>query len=544
MRKTVNILLCFATVLLMFMPAVQKTTNMFSYWPLEGETVKTPKPQLTYDDFLIGKYQNNLEKYISENFGFRAPLLRIHNQYLYDFYSKTYSDEVAIGKNNWLYFNFNVNEYYGKEMYRWVSKDDAVEKFTRQMRILNKLRAVLKDYDIEFMIFTSPDKADLYPQYLPDRDFDNTTIHAYDFYREEFAKHDFPYIDMNAWFKVVQDTLDYPAIPQTSAHWVFPSVYAADSLFHFMAKEKGIVMPQIKIGKKIPISEETKHVIRDLEYGLNLWRPIKLDDYEYYDREVSVAADTNAVKMNAIFVGNSFFRAFNQYIPLNEIFNNVNYWFYNMTNFYGPRLQKSMPIGDTDRLYEIINADYIVWFTDNAQMYKISYGFAEDALIKLCVSDSLWNAEVKRYADSLKISNWDATVMLQKNPELIRGLDVDHPTIRNSEGIAKAKCKYGINNDKEWIKALKTQAALQSKPLDAILAEETDNFLNGRPLLRDNTIVSDSLIYDYEVNIIIDELKSSSEKMDMIRQKAKERSISIEEMLILDAQWIVDHRDE
>ena len=505
-RNKILIVLAVVTVVLLFMPAIQHLTKWFHYRPMDGETVNTPKPELTFETYVSGDYQRNIEQYISETFGFRPPLIRLHNQYLWDFYRKTYSDEVAIGKDNWPYFNFNVNEYYGKEMYRWVSKEDAVERFTREMRILNKLKVVLNSYGIDFMVFTSPDKADLYPQHLPKREFDTTTIHAYDFYRQAFAECDFPYIDLNAWFKVVQDTLDFPAIPQASAHWVFPAVYAADSVFRFMAQQKGVVMPRIKIGKKIDNGEETIHVIRDLEYGLNLWRPIRLSDDEYYEREVTVEADSGAVKMNAVFVGNSFFRAFNQYIPLDEIFNSVHYWFYNMTDFYGPRLHQSMPIGEADRLYEIINADYIVWFTDNAQMYKISYGFAEDALIKLCVSDSLWNAEVNRYADSLGISNWDATLKLQSNPELIRGLEVDTPLIRNTAGIAKARERYLINTDP--------------------------------------TYGSDSLRYEYEVQAMIKEIQSKPDLMEMIYQKAQDRNISVEEMLDLDARWIIDHRDD
>lgn len=500
-NRIVNILYI-ATFGVFFLIIFQGKTHLFPTWGLEGVTNEVKRPKLTFNEFYNGQYQTHLEEYLRNNIGFREIMIRLFNQYLWDFYHKSYSNEVAIGKDNWLYFNFNVNEYYGKEMYRWVSKDDAEEKFTRQMRILNKLRNVLKTYDIEFMIFISPDKADLYPQYLPEREFDTTTIHAYDFYRKEFDKYDFPYIDMNSWFKVVQDTLDYPAIPQASAHWVFPSVYAADSLFRFMANEKGVEMPQIKLGRKIENSKKTVHVIRDLEYGLNLMHQIKLSDYKYYEREVSVTADSNSVKMNAIFIGNSFFRAFNQYIPLDEIFNEVHYWFYNMTDFYGPKLEKSTPIGETDRLYEIINSDYIVWFTDNAQMYKISYGFAEDALIKLCVSDSLWNAEINRYSDSLGISPWDAVLMLQSNPELIRGLDVDNPTIRNTDKINEALTIYRKRHS------------------------------------------SDASLYEYKIEQMIQEIKLKPDLMDMIRKKAEEKSISLEEMLFIDAQWIIDHQSD
>ena len=163
---------------LLFMPIVQNNIFHFKFERLHGVVVKTPKPALTLESYSSGEYQANIEKYTAENYGFREPTIRLYNQYLWDFYKKSYSNEVTIGKDNWLYFSFHVNDYYGKEMYRFVTKENAVETFSRQVRLLNKLRYVLKTYGIEFMIFTSPDKADLYPQHLPEREFDTTTIHA------------------------------------------------------------------------------------------------------------------------------------------------------------------------------------------------------------------------------------------------------------------------------------------------------------------------------------------------------------------------------
>jgi len=202
---------------------------------------------------------------------------------------------------------------------------------------------------------------------------------------------------------------------------------------------------------------------------------------------VTVKTDTNAVKMNVIFVGNSFFRAFNQYIPLDEIFSDVRYWFYNKTEFYGPKLIKQRPVKDIDRLYEIINADYILWFTDNAQMYKISYEFAEDALIKLCVSDSLWNAETERLMENNNLTRNEAEYVLRHDPEKITGLDGDGvPVIRNIKGIEKAKA----------------------------------------------------------IHKIVEEIKESPYLMKMIEDKAKEKNQDFETTLYQDAKWLVEKQEK
>ena len=506
MRKTISNILCFTTLGVLFLMLFQGEAHLFNLKQLEGVIYEVKKPQLKFDNFYNNRYQASLEKYLRNNFGFREMAIRLFNQYLWDFYHKSYSEEVAIGKDNWLYFNFNVNVYYGKDTFDWVDKNEAEKNLDRKMLVLNKLRGVLKDYGIEMMYFISPDKADMYPQYLPERDFDTTAFHACDFFKKEFEKYDFPYIDINAWFKKVQDTLDFPAIPQASAHWVFPAVYAADTVFRFMADQKNIVMPKIHIGGKKENSAKTKHVIRDLEYGLNLMRPIKLSDYKYYEREVTVAADSNAVKMNAIFVGNSFFRAFNQYIPLSDIFNDVRYWFYNKTEYSGRdadlNFSRSRMVADVDRLYEILNSDYIVCFTDNAQLYKLSYQFAEDALIQLCVSDGLWNAETERIMHENNITRQEAEQLLRFNPLLIKGLDNDSiPLIRNEKGIADARNKY-------------------------LLFEKIKN-----NYLEDN---------DIDVLSIVNEILSSKKFMGMIEEKAKERNQTIEETIIQDAQWIVN----
>lgn len=511
--------------------------------PLAGQSILTERPSLTLRGFETGTYQDGMEKYLSENIGFREPMTRFYNQYLWDFFRKTYSNEVAVGKDDWLFFNFNVDEYYGKEMYRWIeSNDKAVDRFERQIRLLNKLIGVLKTFDIDFLIYTTPDKASLYTRFLPERDFDTTSIHAYDYYRQALVENDIPYIDMDSWFINMQDTLDYPAIPQTSAHWIFPAVYAADSLFGYMATMKGIEMPRIAIGERLECSELTKGTIRDLERLLNLQRDITIDEDIYYEREVSIEAGSNAVKPNAVFIGNSYFFAINQYIDLNEVFSDVRYWFYNMTEYYGDRLQRNRPIAEADRLYAIVNADYIAWFTDKAQMYKISYGFAEDALLRLCVSDSLWEAEVGKVMVAENVNKTQAEDILRNDIERIEGLGGDDiPTIRNTRGIALAKTAYRINHDENWLKALKIKSFTDNEPLEKIVSFEAMNVVDGQPLIRDIVTFNDSILTEYRVREVAESWRNYQEMIDIIMTQIEETGNTFEEQLFIDARWFVEN---
>ena len=88
-----------------------------------------------------------------------------------------------------------------------------------------KLRGVLQDYGVEFLMFMAPEKGFLYPEHLPDRKHDTTTINAREYYVAQFEENSFPYIEMTSWFQALKeaDTLPYSLISQTGAHWGYGS---------------------------------------------------------------------------------------------------------------------------------------------------------------------------------------------------------------------------------------------------------------------------------------------------------------------------------
>ena len=68
-------------MLFLFASIIQKQTGLIRFRPLGGVIVATPKPQLSFETYRNNSYQQQLEKYASENFGLREPVIRIYNQY-------------------------------------------------------------------------------------------------------------------------------------------------------------------------------------------------------------------------------------------------------------------------------------------------------------------------------------------------------------------------------------------------------------------------------------------------------------------------------
>jgi hypothetical protein len=554
MKKYIKYCLLVLTLVVLLLPLLQDYVFKFKIKALYGVLFWTPKPEMTFQTLYSGHYQTQIEKYISENFGFREPTIRFYNQYLWDFYRKTPVEYVVKGKDGWLYFIQNVNEYYGTEIYRWYdTSDEARTALERKARIMNKLRLVLKDYGIEFMAFEAPEKGFLYSEFLPDRERDTTSISATDFFNGKFSEYGFPFIGMTGLYERIKDTVDYPLFTKYGFHWNISCVYGADTLFRMMESVTGKDMPHLHLVNFHPYDKndyENHKIDFDIEQNLNLMRQMAYGDGQTpLMADVVIKTDSTYVKPNMFFIGDSFLWRIHDLVDFHQVFGDTRFWYYGSTAYYGDNITKMRPAADFDQLREIFKSDFIVLFSHGSQIHKFSYGFAEKALFDLCVPDSIMDREAKRISDSAGVSIKEAKKMIFIDPELIPELrGEDAPTIRNTKKIAMAQTMNRIENDGEWLQALKVEAAKEHAVIDSVIRHEALNVIDGKPLMRDGIIISDSLLnqydsllYQYEINAIVESIKLNPTLMQDIRQKAKKNNRPFEEQLLRDAEWIYDY---
>jgi hypothetical protein len=570
MKKSCTKTVLFAlTAQLMFSFVIQKETKLLAFRPLEGVLEPAPKPELSFETCCTGEYQSQVEPYLKENIGFREPLIRFYNQFLYDFFRTSYSKEVFPGKDHWFYFRQHVNEYYGTEMYRWFpSAEEAREGYDREAQLMWKLRNILNEYGIEFLMFMAPDKGYLYPEHLPNRKMDTTSVNAREYYSRKFDEYGFPYIEMTKWFIDLKeaDTLPYSLFSQSGAHWGFSAVLAADSVFRLMESLKGEQLPKLHIGPLRESSEATVHGDHDLEHTINLMRSVPHKYDRLYDAEVTVVCDSSTTRPSVLFVGNSFLWRMHYYIPFDDMFTHSEYWFYNSTAYYGKGYSQSCMVGDLDLLSKLLESDYVVWFTDGNQMYKVSYGFVESALLELCFSEEQVAERRERLMDSLSRDSltlrrfgshlsedelvsqlWTrANELMLKDPERyfpeLAGDSV--PTARNPR-IPASLVIRDIKKDTAWMKNLQCQTVIRNASLNQVLEMEAQNVLNNRPLMRDEQdVVSQKTYVESLVKAMEEQILNSPELLESIRQKAEANGISFEEQLHADAAWIVNYQIE
>ena len=543
-KPTYDKVLCVTLMVLLFLPMLQGRFQLVPLKPLNGVTLEAEKPVLDKESFCSGNYSKQEEAYLGQHFGFREPVIRLYNQYLWSCYRKTYAHDVAIGKKGWLYYPASVRDYYGKEMLLWQSSvESARSKFDRDVQRMDWIRTILKENGVELMAFIAPEKAELYPEYLPDDERDTTTFNAREYYERRFMDAGFPCIEMTRWFRQMKDTVDYPLIPQTGAHWLFPSVYAADSLFRYMGELKGITLPKLHIGA---LQESDNHgADNDLEQLLNLSLPIPHRFGFSPTAEVTVERDTTMVKPRVLFVGNSFFWAWANYIPLAEVFDDVEFWYYFSTAYYGEGLQQTCAVTELNLLEKLLDFDYVVWFSTGNQMNKGTMSFANALLLELCVSDSLQKAVRNHIADSLSIEGDVAEVYQQTQallvdyPELVPGLRTDSIPVMRNPKLRNARYTKDIRKDSLWMEALEAQAFLRTTSLDRLLEVEADHIREGQPLYRDQQAeVAFGRQCMMEVEALKAKMLENEKTMTLVKEKAEKYNKTLEKALDDDAKWL------
>lgn len=537
----------------LFVPVIQEWGGVFPVKPLKGVFEPTPKPELSFDNYKSNIYQTQIEKYVSEHFGMREPVIRLYNQYVWSAYNKTYCHFIVPGKEGYLYYALAVNEHYGTELPKhYPSNDKAMADVDKELRLMNKLRHVLKDYGIEFVAFIAPDKPEVYPEYLPRRDADTTTIHIDEYYSRRMEETGFPFINMTDWFVKMRDTASFPLFPKTDSHWRYSAIYAYDSLFRFINTLDGEAkFPNIHIGP--PTAYESDKLEGD-EETLNLIFRIRGDKTKYKS-DITVETDTTKRKPKVLFIGDSFIWSLGEFMPAREIMADREIWFYNNTA-YVDFDNKTVSVKEIDRLSHILNADYVVFYSVGHQWWEATYGFAKDALLQLCVSDSLFEATVANMTKYMRnqegYSNMteeevrkNMAYMLRNDPELIPGLKgEDMPIIRNTKRIEEALGINSIRNDKDWLNALSYYAVQHEMSTDEALREEAHRIARGESLLRDEIVIDTAAFIQMKKQEIIKNWRGNPDQMRQMQQKAKENNHTIEEMLEIDAQWVINRKIE
>lgn len=463
MSRTPKIL-CILTLFLFLLLFVQERTHFIGARSLKGAFEYPAEfPDITWQGWKNGSLQQGLERYSKDHFGFREGAIRTHNQLLWTlFHQNNTNGAVQIGKDNYLYEPYFVEDHYESRMYKYTSSpEELLQRWQRTISRLVKIQEILDEHHTTLFLACLPGKDRIFPEYLPPRD---TLTRAKGPVAIEcmpaiFDSLGLRYVNICQWFERLKGHTSYPLFTPLGTHWSnIASVYGFDSILHYMERVGNCTLPPYLIGA--PHEGPTRKPDADLADLMNLVFPIRTAvPNQYVEVRALPSKDTSAAKPGLIVIGDSFFWNVEDNFPLNDLFRYHHYWYYFNTIYFDPDHDNTASI---DLVAQLADADYVMLSYCSAQLYDIGVNtaipgmdFETRALIELCYdpaeidakvaeiagmirADEGWLASLQQKAATAGVSleeqlRTDARYLLYTNPEqYFPALAEPHPTPRCS----------------------------------------------------------------------------------------------------------------
>lgn len=297
------------------------------------------------------------------------------------------------------------------------------------------------------------------------------------------------YIDLQKHFLDRKENAPYPLIPKCGIHWSYYGMsVSVDTLINYIEELRKIDLPDLKTVSYFS-SEQPKDPDYDLGNLLNIIFPIEYDQLYYpkyqYNETVS------SVKPKVLTIGDSFYWNLNNDSIPQKLFTDPHFWYYN-SSVYPESFSSQFYVNQLDIRTEVEKYDIFLIMITEFGLRNIGYGFIET------VNNTL-NNNFTEYIPS--------------------------------ENIVQTYISR-IQADSHWMKDIERKARENNISLDEQL--KTDAIW----LLKQGNTSNNERITFY-----INAIKSDPEWLAAIKEKALQKNIKVDEMILQDAVWLAENEN-
>lgn len=107
----------------------------------------------------LSVFMKSVDSYVNDRIGFRDEAVQLYRHIAFKYLNYRH-DKVLVGDEGWLYFFEELPDYTG------TNNSEAAAN--RCIAVLKKIDAWCKERDIQFVFAVGPNKATIYPEYMPD----------------------------------------------------------------------------------------------------------------------------------------------------------------------------------------------------------------------------------------------------------------------------------------------------------------------------------------------------------------------------------------
>ncbi len=362
-------ILYFLILMVLFFPVIQNSTSLVKLKLLKGSYTLENKPVFSVNQYLTGEYQDLYNTYLEQHIGLRPFFVRLNNQLAFSLFRIAQASYVEIGKNNYLFEEYYIFAYLGRDFRGKEVWDEKVEK-------LKFISEKLKEKNTDIIVFLAPGKATFFPEYIPEKyDPDRKELSNYTYLLEKIINNDIYCIDFNRYFIQMKDTSSYALYPKTGIHWSsYGETLALDSLIGYMESLKQIRMVDFGYSE-VEVTKDLQTPDNDIAEGMNL-----LFDISYYAMpypKLYFHEDSATYKPVVITITDSYYWNLHGRGITQRIYGEDNFWYY-FKSAHGDKYIEGQMVQDLNVKEEIESADFIVLLATEGTLNKFPYGFVEE----------------------------------------------------------------------------------------------------------------------------------------------------------------------
>ncbi len=378
MKKTFLILLLVINSLII----IQTSSHLLFEPNPVGETLKTEIEPISAPSFLDGSFQSSLERWISENVGFRGFFIKSDNQlnfWLFREISSKYPSRIILGKDNWLFEKSYIDTYNRLDVV-------APDKLERRVTDMRRLQDLLIKRGITFLYIITPSKASIYSEYIPDsfvikkRKALKTN---YDVIIPLLDRYGIHYLDGRLFsLALKKESLDQP-FPKSGTHWSYYNAYRfMETIIYKLEELSHRKMANITCTNILRSEKPINSTDADIGSLVNVFFPRAMYG-TYYFPETKSDAGPGVFKPQMILVGGSFCFHLLEHINHSQISDmDFFYYFKRLYKTSTPVFSEVGPIAEKDLDWEkeVFNRDVIIIENNEQSLTNIGHGFIEQAL--------------------------------------------------------------------------------------------------------------------------------------------------------------------
>lgn len=367
--KTARGRLFILLMLIIAFPFLQQGLSFYESGKVNGAVAVIGDSTFNWNKWWEGTYQKQKNAYLNDNTGCRPDLVRLSNQLDYWLYGKLHANGVVIGKDDYLYEQFYIDEYNGLDFL-----GDGVIR--SKLLMLKKVQDTLERLGKTFVYVYAPSKAYYFPDNFPAKSYKvdkpfGTNYESFKRLGDSIGIHQ---IDFNEWFLSMKTTTQDLLFSRVGTHWtVYGSLLAEDSLIKYIARARNIKMPEVR-WDSITYSYRPRRTDDDLAAGLNLISEFKKERFSYPKYYYNYSG--NCTRPSAIYIGDSFVWTWVNNRLMHSTNKDWDVWYYfneawNDRAFSG--LEPMRPMEHFDWPKEMLHTDCIIALYTPANIKGFNY---------------------------------------------------------------------------------------------------------------------------------------------------------------------------